>query len=126
MEALAICAAFTDFGAYPRDCANFDQLGFRVPFIAVSPFSRPPMCRIRWGDHTSMLALIEERFLSTHHGFSRIASVADRGARKRRPAAGHVRFPEFAVAQYAGDDRAASDPTDPGCPLCRMAAGMMA
>src|SRR5229473_2699195 len=40
-EAAAICPGFTPTGPYPAFCANFDQLGFRVPFLAISPFSRP-------------------------------------------------------------------------------------
>ena len=46
-------------------CASFDQLGIRVPFIAVSPFSKPHYVSHTTGDHTSILALIEDRFLST-------------------------------------------------------------
>jgi phospholipase C len=67
-EALDICATFTEIGPYPADCANFDQLGFRVPFIAVSPFSKRHYVSHTVGDHTSMLALIEKRFLSNNHG----------------------------------------------------------
>ena len=54
----AICAAFTPFGPYPAECANFNQLGFRVPFIAVSPFAKPHYVSHTVGDHASMLALI--------------------------------------------------------------------
>jgi phospholipase C len=68
MEALNICPTFTNFGPYPSDCANFDQLGFRVPFIAVSPFSKQHYVSHTVGDHTSMLALIEKRFLSNNQG----------------------------------------------------------
>ena len=49
-------------------CANFNQLGFRVPFIAVSPFSKPHYVSHTVGDHTSLLALIEKRFLSLADG----------------------------------------------------------
>jgi phospholipase C len=59
-----LCPAFTPNGAFPANCANFNQLGFRVPFIAVSPFSKPHYVSHTVGDHTSMLALIEKRFLS--------------------------------------------------------------
>ena len=61
LDAASIGPEFTATGVYPASCANFDQLGFRVPFIAVSPFSRP---HHRVADHTSLLALIEKRFLS--------------------------------------------------------------
>jgi phospholipase C len=49
---------------YPLSCANFNQLGFRVPFIAVSAFSKPHYVSHTVGDHTSILALIEARFLN--------------------------------------------------------------
>jgi phospholipase C len=39
-------------------------LGIRVPFIAVSPFSKPGYVSHAVGDHTSLLALIERRFLT--------------------------------------------------------------
>ena len=63
-DAAAICPGFTPTGPYPANCANFNQLGFRVPFIAVSPFSKPHYVSHTVGDHTSLLALIEKRFLS--------------------------------------------------------------
>jgi phospholipase C len=40
------------------------QLGPRLPFIAVSPFSKPNYVSHRVGDHTSLLAFIERRFLT--------------------------------------------------------------
>ncbi|PYX77969.1 MAG: hypothetical protein DMG70_33295, partial [Acidobacteria bacterium] len=52
-------------GPYPPECASFDQLGFRVPFMAVSPFSKPHYVSHTVGDHTSLLAFIEKRFLSS-------------------------------------------------------------
>ena len=51
-------------GPYPARCASFDQLGMRVPFIAVSPFSKPGYVSHATGDHTSVLALIGRRFLA--------------------------------------------------------------
>jgi phospholipase C len=63
-DAAAICPGFTATGPYPANCANFNQLGFRVPFIAVSPFSKPHYASHTIGDHTSLLALIEKRFIS--------------------------------------------------------------
>src|SRR5262249_21721948 len=66
-DALAICPAFTATGPYPANCANFNQLGFRVPFVAVSPFSKPQYVSHTIGDHTSMLAFIEKRFLGSQH-----------------------------------------------------------
>jgi len=70
-EAGSICPGFTPTGDYPAFCSNFDQLGFRVPFIAVSPFSRPHYVSHRVADHTSMLAFIEKRFLSRGDGDDR-------------------------------------------------------
>ena len=65
-DAEALCPALTanPAGPYPSHCASFDQLGFRVPFIAVSPFSKQNYVSHTLGDHTSILALIEQRFLS--------------------------------------------------------------
>jgi phospholipase C len=64
-DAGALCPAFTTdpTGPFPEQCAAFDQLGFRVPFIAVSPFSKRHYVSHTIGDHTSMLALIEKRFM---------------------------------------------------------------
>lgn len=63
--AAAMCPAFAanPTGPFPPECASFDQLGFRVPFIAVSPFSKPGYVSHNVSDHTSVLALIEKRFM---------------------------------------------------------------
>jgi phospholipase C len=50
-------------GPYPASCANFNQYGIRVPFMAISPFSKPQYVSHLAGDHTSILAFIERRFL---------------------------------------------------------------
>jgi phospholipase C len=65
-NAIALCPAFAKdpTGPFPAECATFDQLGFRVPFIAVSPFSKPHYVSHTVGDHTSLLSFIEKRFLS--------------------------------------------------------------
>lgn len=62
----AFCAAFAanPTGPFPDQCASFDQLGFRVPFIAVSAFSKQHYVSHTVGDHTSLLALIEKRFMT--------------------------------------------------------------
>jgi phospholipase C len=52
-------------GYYPVNCPNFNQPGVCIPFIAISPFSKPHYVSHVNADHTSMLALIEERFLSS-------------------------------------------------------------
>jgi phospholipase C len=66
-DAIALCPALgaNPTGPYPAECANFDQLGIRVPLIAVSPFSKRHYVSHTVGDHTSLLAFIEKRFLST-------------------------------------------------------------
>jgi phospholipase C len=66
-DAIALCPdlAADPTGPFPKKCATFDQLGFRVPFIAVSPFSKQHYVSHTVGDHTSLLALIEERFMTT-------------------------------------------------------------
>ena len=65
-DAEALCPALTSnpTGPYPDACASFDQLGLRVPLIAVSPFSKPHYVSHTIGDHASLLALIERRFLT--------------------------------------------------------------
>jgi len=40
-------------------------LGVRVPLIAVSPFSKKSYVSHTVGDHTSLLAMIEKRFLAS-------------------------------------------------------------
>jgi phospholipase C len=66
IDAEKLCAELTanPAGPYPDECASFDQLGVRVPFLAVSPFSKPHYVSHTTGDHTSLLAFIEKRFLS--------------------------------------------------------------
>ncbi len=60
----SICSTFTEETApYPATCANFNQLGFRVPFVVISPFAKPHYVSHMVGDHTSILAFIEQRFL---------------------------------------------------------------
>jgi phospholipase C len=77
-NAIALCPALADdpTGPYPSSCANFDQLGVRVPLIVVSPFAKPHYVSHAVGDHTSLLALIEKRFLSPHE---------DERSERRRP-----------------------------------------
>jgi phospholipase C len=65
-EALCPALAANPTGPFPEQCANFDQLGVRVPFIAVSPFSKPHYVSHTTGDHTSILAFIERAFLPAH------------------------------------------------------------
>jgi phospholipase C len=66
-DAEELCPAMSSnpYGAYPSSCAAFDQLGIRVPFIAVSPYAKPNYVSHVVTDHTSILALIEQRFLNS-------------------------------------------------------------
>ena len=64
-ELLCPALALDPTGPYPTQCANFNQLGIRVPFVAISPFSKPHYVSHMNFDHTSVLAFIEKRFLST-------------------------------------------------------------
>lgn len=64
-DAAALCSSFSPTGPYPAECANFNQLGVRVPFIAVSPFSKPQYVSHTVGDHTSLLAFIETVFMGS-------------------------------------------------------------
>lgn len=68
LDAEALCPALVSdpTGPYPAECANFNQLGVRIPFVAVSPFSKPSYVSHTVGDHTSLLALIEQRFLTVN------------------------------------------------------------
>jgi phospholipase C len=67
-DAIELCPAFAanPTGPFPRECASFDQLGVRVPFLAISPFSKRHFVSHEVADHTSILAFIESAFLSGH------------------------------------------------------------
>ena len=124
-EARAICPSFTSTGPYPENCPNFDQLGFRVPFIAVSPFSKPHYVSHSVGDHTSMLALIEKRFMG---GNLDDAYEDERDERSPHPSLtardanadtledmfDFTRAPSMDAPVSTAP---AASPTDPGCPF---------
>jgi phospholipase C len=63
-ESLCPALAQNPGGPYPNACAAFGQLGFRVPFLVVSPFAKAHYVSHTIGDHASILAFIEERFLN--------------------------------------------------------------
>jgi phospholipase C len=67
-EAIELCPALAadPTGPFPRNCATFDQLGARVPFLAISPFAKPHYVSHEIADHTSLLAFIERAFLPDH------------------------------------------------------------
>jgi len=62
VDAPGLCPEFTPTGPYPASCSTFNQLGFRVPLIAVSPFSKSHYVSHVVNSHTSFLALLEKRF----------------------------------------------------------------
>ncbi|HET7502431.1 MAG TPA: alkaline phosphatase family protein [Kofleriaceae bacterium] len=82
VEATRLCPALAadPTGPYPAGCARFDQLGARVPFIAVSPFARPQYVSHRVADHTSILAFIETAFLPSTHARRQHLTERDRHA----------------------------------------------
>jgi phospholipase C len=65
-DAADLCPRFAldPTGPFPTECANFDQYGVRVPFLAISPFSKSSYVSHTAGDHTSILALIETVFMT--------------------------------------------------------------
>ncbi len=69
LDAEALCPALASnpTGPFPKQCASFDQMGVRVPLIAVSPFAKPSYVSHIERDHTAILALIEARFLAGAH-----------------------------------------------------------
>jgi phospholipase C len=109
-DAKAICPAFTATGPYPADCANFNQLGFRVPFIAVSPFSKPHYVSHRVGDHTSLLALIEKRFMKGN------ARLTDRDKHADR-LEDLFDFDNSPSLNAPVPTAPGASPSDPGCPF---------
>jgi phospholipase C len=56
-------------------CADFVQFGFRDPLIAISPFAKRNYVSHTPNDQTSILALIERRFLGNAHLTARDASA---------------------------------------------------
>ncbi|HTP24612.1 MAG TPA: alkaline phosphatase family protein, partial [Anaeromyxobacteraceae bacterium] len=68
LDAAVLCPGFSASGPYPGYCPSFDQLGFRVPFVAVSPFARRRYVSHEVADHASLLAFIEKRFLGGGNG----------------------------------------------------------
>jgi phospholipase C len=57
--------------------SSFNQYGIRVPLVAISPFSKAGYVSHTVGDHTSILAMIEKRYLSGAHLTARDAAAND-------------------------------------------------
>lgn len=85
LDADALCPALAEdpTAPYPAECASFDQLGFRVPFLVVSPFAKPHYVSHTVGDHTSLLAFIEKRFLTTEPSGGRPSADEDAGGARQ-------------------------------------------
>jgi phospholipase C len=81
-DAEALCPALSadPTGPYPDECPAFDQLGVRVPLLAISPFAKPHYVSHAVADHASILALIERRFLSAPGGGHLYLTARDRDA----------------------------------------------
>jgi phospholipase C len=73
-EQQALCAQ-----ALPGEAcvSSFNQYGIRVPFVAILPFSKPSYVSHTVGDHASILALIEKRYLGGMHLTARDAAAND-------------------------------------------------
>ncbi len=54
LDAEALCPALANdpTGPFPEQCASFDQLGIRVPLVAISPFAKPHYVSHVVSDHT--------------------------------------------------------------------------
>ena len=79
-EILQLCPGYKPGRPFPADCPSYDQLGFRAPLLVVSPFAKPAYVSHRIADHTSMLALIEKRFLTGPDGRTRHLTKRDAAA----------------------------------------------
>jgi hypothetical protein len=66
-DAIALCPALAanPTGTYAAECANFDQLGIRVPPHCRLAILKAPLRLSHRRRYTSLLAFIEKRFLST-------------------------------------------------------------
>jgi phospholipase C len=79
-EVMGLCPHYDPARPYPADCPSFDQLGFRVPLMVISPFAKKAFVSHRLADHTSMLALIEKRFLTGPDGKTQHLTARDQHA----------------------------------------------
>jgi phospholipase C len=57
--------------------SSFNQYGVRVPLVAISPFSKTAYVSHTVADHTSIVALIEKRYLSGAHLTARDGAAND-------------------------------------------------
>jgi phospholipase C len=78
-DAISLCPALAanPTGPFPAECIGFNQLGVRVPFLAISPFSKRHYVSHNVADHTSILAFVETAFLSGHQHLTERDGHAD-------------------------------------------------
>ena len=114
-QAELIChsLAFDPTGPYPPQCASFDYLGIRVPLLAISPFSKPHYVSHTIGDHTSILAFIERRFLAPDGQNSLFLTARDQNANPLKALFDFDNSPSLntAVAQAQSPDNDCTSPT---------------
>ncbi len=79
-EILGLCPQYDPAKPYPAACPSYDQLGFRAPLMAISPFAKKAYVSHRVADHTSLLALIEKRFLTRPDGRTQHLTLRDANA----------------------------------------------
>ncbi|MFI4935952.1 MAG: phospholipase C [Caulobacterales bacterium] len=79
-EILGLCPGYDPAKPYPAACPDYDQLGFRVPLMVISPFAKNAYVSHAVADHTSMLALIEKRFLTRPDGGTPHLTLRDKDA----------------------------------------------
>jgi phospholipase C len=79
-EILQLCPQYDPARPYPAACPSYDQLGFRAPLMVISPFARKAYVSHRVADHSSLLALIEARFLTGPDGRTQHLTKRDAAA----------------------------------------------
>jgi phospholipase C len=95
-------------GAISGGLRKFNQLGVRVPLTAISPFSKPHYVSHTVGDHTSLIGLIERRFLGGAH-----LTARDANANTLEDLFDFDDSPSLSTTLPATPP--AASPTDPGC-----------
>jgi phospholipase C len=96
-------------------CAGFNQYGIRLPFVIISPFAKPGFVSHIVDDHTSILALIENRFL-----LDKRLTARDTNANDLEDMLDFVNSPSLHLKVAAGMAPPAQS-SDPGCAGVTMA-----
>jgi phospholipase C len=79
-EIRQLCPDYDPAKPFPANCPSYDQLGFRAPLLVVSPFAKTAYVSHRVADHTSLLALVEKRFLTGPDGRTQHLTKRDAAA----------------------------------------------